>query len=272
MRLAPVVVVLLAGCVGTSHEDRTFFQAEGVFDAAVEAGADVLHAGERPEARGSFYDRLPMQHPELDAAWQGRYALESIHWWGPPGHPTPTDATHEVVGHSWQGFLAGWNQVQVMPGQVPMQDVRTWYDRFLVNTTSLSHEERRAAADTLLSNCDIACTAPLPASLDGSQAWQRLGGLEAVTGQDDASRLIIIGDWWWTFSWDEATLIERGAAQETALHVRANDVGEFIWRSRATHSDEASWQKLDEALAPLGVATPEPDELVWTHREIMRDG
>lgn len=278
--LACVLAVVLAasGCVGLpSHEDRTQFRSEGAYDLAVAAGADVLRAREDPGVRGHFFPSLPMSSKELDAAWgEGRYALASIHWWGPPGPPATTDdgadhTTVEVRSTDWQGFLIGRGRMQVIVGDVPEETARVWFDEMMVNLTDLSPDERDDLADQLFGDCGI-CGMPAPEGIDAGGLWQDLGGLEAATEERvrPASGRLSIGSWWFAFDWAEATL-GSGLIEQTALRVGANDVVEFIWQSDRTHSDEASWHKLAETVRGVGITPPDPSSLEWVHQEVYYD-
>lgn len=279
-----VATLLLAGCVGLpTHEDRTTFDWDEGLDTLVAHGASVRGAREDPS--GGSFAGLPMQDPGLDAAWGAkRYALTSIHWWGPPGPPGPdaqpdgqdgAPASTTIDSSTWQGFHLGQHQVQVIPGDFPTATVRGWYDAFLANVTSLRPDARAAAADELLGDCDpMACTAPLPGGLDAVQAWQSLGGLEAaaVERADVGLARFSFSSWWFAFEWDVATLEDREGLGSTTLRAGSGGVAEFVWRSGRTHSDEASYAKLEEMLEPLGRDAPPPESLVWVHQEIQYDG
>src|SRR5687768_8866825 len=78
----------LAGCaVPPLQEDGTLFRSAGSFEAAIVAGGDLLRANEDPSG-GPDFASLELGATDLDAAWgSDRYALRSIHWWGPGRAP-----------------------------------------------------------------------------------------------------------------------------------------------------------------------------------------
>lgn len=280
MRLPALVAaasVLLGGCIGLpSHEDRTIFHSEGAYEAAVAAGADVLQAREDPGVRGTYFPSLALTSPDLDEQWgAGRYALTTIHWWGPPGPPAPEadGATGMTLPQPWQGFILGRGQVQATLGDVPQEQARAWYDDLLRNLTGLAPGARQVAADDLFAYCGPgACTAPLPEGFDAARAWQNLGGLAAATERDmqPSWGRLEIDAWWFQFDWHEATL-ESWLPGGTTIRVGASNIVEFVWQSDRTHSDDVAYRKLVESVKRVRIEPPAAEDLDWRHQEIHYD-
>lgn len=272
-------VLVVAGCATLEdQQDLATFHAEGAFEAAVAADGRLHEAAEDLDDPGRTRPTLPFAAADLDAAWGAdRYRLQSIHWWGPGQAPSlradDNGTAMTVVSTSdWQGFLLMPDHLQVLPGDAPHREVSRLAEQFLANTTTLDPPGRSALIDDLLRDCDFACTTPVDESLvDGGKAWRSAGGLTQRTGDAMApSGRIALGDWWFELAVDAVALRHEAGEGTTLATVGANDVVAFEWRSTRQHGDDASRERMQEALAAWGL--PEPiGPITWEHREIESD-